>query len=350
MPNPVVTVLMAVFNGEKCLKPTIESILGQTFSDFEFVIVDDGSTDKTVDFIKSYEDPRIVLHENMTNMGQTKSLNVGLRLAKGKYIARTDAGDFSLTTRLEKQVKYLENNSEVVVLGTSAFRYNENGRILNIVHMPVTESAILQRMFFTPSVIHVSVLVRKKTIVSVGGYDEKYPILADYDLWSRLLQENFRLVNLEDILVGYMLSPDSVGAINAEGRSVIEASKIIKCNVNNLAGLPISLEQASSIYNIFSLNKKDVSLNELTGIEELYISILKNVFASKNDIHWFFVRKYLRYLLNSERRPSERSIIQYMIKSVIRGSGCFMCLRRLREIVKFTYDNISWQNGNLYAL
>ncbi len=111
MSVPIVTVLMAVYNGENHLRPTIESILNQTFKDFEFVIVNDGSTNSTSDIIKSYKDPRIVLHDNKTNIGQTKSLNIGLNISRGKYIARTDAGDISLPMRLEKQVKYLENNS-----------------------------------------------------------------------------------------------------------------------------------------------------------------------------------------------------------------------------------------------
>ena len=97
---PQITVLMAVYNGEKCLNHTIESILNQSFQNFEFLIVNDCSTDNTIELIKSFEDPRIRIHNNAVNLGQTKSLNVGLKLTKGKYIARMDADDYAMPERL----------------------------------------------------------------------------------------------------------------------------------------------------------------------------------------------------------------------------------------------------------
>lgn len=105
---PMVTVLMAVYNGGDSLRPTIESILGQTYKDFEFLIINDGGTDSSLDVIRSYDDERIILCNNKTNLGQTKSLNIGLRLARGKYVARIDADDFSFPTRLEKQLSIVD--------------------------------------------------------------------------------------------------------------------------------------------------------------------------------------------------------------------------------------------------
>ena len=263
MSVPTVTVLMAVYNGEKHIKPTIESILNQTFKDFEFVIVNDASTDATVDLIESYKDSRIIIHHNKKNVGQTKSLNIGLRLARGKYIARIDAGDVSLPVRLKKQVAYMEKHPEIAILGTSAFRYNDKGRLIDVVHMPDSLDHIIQRIFYASPVIHISAMMKRETILHFGGYDEDYDVLADYQLWSKLLQNNYRISNLREILVGYLVSPESLGAVNSLGRSVVEASRIIRSNVEKIAKMSISDNEATNIYKLLSLNMRGLSFHEI---------------------------------------------------------------------------------------
>ncbi|HKQ33129.1 MAG TPA: glycosyltransferase family A protein, partial [Thermodesulfobacteriota bacterium] len=116
--TPKVTVLMTVYNGEKFLNEAIDGILNQTFRDFEFLIINDGSTDGSREIIKSYKDPRINLVDNESNIGLTASLNRGLSLAGGEYIARQDADDISLPERLEKQISILERNPDIALLGS----------------------------------------------------------------------------------------------------------------------------------------------------------------------------------------------------------------------------------------
>jgi len=118
MKEPKVTVLMPVYNGEKYLNEAIDSILGQTFKDFKFLIINDGSTDGTADILKSYKDSRIKVTNNEKNIGLTKSLNKGLKMAKSEYIARMDADDISLPTRLQKQVEFMDSHPKVGVCGT----------------------------------------------------------------------------------------------------------------------------------------------------------------------------------------------------------------------------------------
>ncbi len=118
--NPKVTVLMPVYNAEKYLKTAIESILKQTFSDFELLIINDGSTDGSEEIIRSFNDKRIRLFNNEQNLGIIKTLNKGLNLAKGEYIIRMDADDISLPDRLELQVKYMEENPGIGISGTQA--------------------------------------------------------------------------------------------------------------------------------------------------------------------------------------------------------------------------------------
>lgn len=115
---PSVTILMPVYNGERFLRQTIESILNQTFTDFEYLIIDDASTDTSRDIIRCFNDPRIRLVENVKNDGLIKTLNRGLALAQGEYIARQDQDDISHPTRIEKQFAFLNDNPEIVLLGT----------------------------------------------------------------------------------------------------------------------------------------------------------------------------------------------------------------------------------------
>src|SRR3990167_9325600 len=116
--NPLVTVLMPVYNGKKYLKEAIESVLNQTFRDFEFLIIDDGSTDKSAEIIKSFNDARIRLERNVTNLGLIKTLNNGLTLSRGKYIARMDCDDISLPKRLSVQVNFMEKHPEIGICGS----------------------------------------------------------------------------------------------------------------------------------------------------------------------------------------------------------------------------------------
>ena len=348
--KPLVTVLMAVYNGEKHLKLTIESILNQTFKDFEFVIVNDGSTDSTADIIKSYKDSRIILHNNKINIGQTKSLNVGLNISKGKYIARTDAGDISLHMRLKKQVKYLENYPEITLLGTSAFRYNEVGKIINVVRMPSSKAAILQRIFFTTPVVHVSVLMRREVILSLGGYDENYHILADYELWSRLLKRRYCLTNLMEILVGYMLSPNSFGEKNAHGKSFGEACKIIQANINKFSNMPISYEQASNIHKMFNFDMEGMTFRDMLDGEKLFTDVLKEMGGSKSDINYLLTRKYLKYLLLNIKKPTDKSKFRYAIR-IIFSKGIYLLLsERCLEAPLRLCQSILWRLKKSFSI
>jgi glycosyltransferase involved in cell wall biosynthesis len=143
---PRISVVMSVYNGEKYLRQAIESILQQTYTDFEFIIIDDGSTDSSREIIQSYDDKRIRLVINEQNIGLTKSLNKGIRLAKGEFIARMDADDISLPQRFEKQVAYLDSHPEVGVLGTYANIIDHRGKIINNIIFPTEHETILWTM------------------------------------------------------------------------------------------------------------------------------------------------------------------------------------------------------------
>ncbi len=186
MSTPQVTVLMAVYNGETYLKEAIDSIVCQTFSDFEFLIIDDASTDRTREVIASYNDPRIVLHCNETNLGLTKSLNKGLRLARGAYIARMDADDVSMPTRLAQQIRFLEKHPSVGVC-VSNYSFFPTGYVAQL---PATFQELKVRFLKENPVAHASVMFRKQLIAQHQlMYDESFRSAQDYHLWVRMAEK-----------------------------------------------------------------------------------------------------------------------------------------------------------------
>lgn len=205
--TPRVSVLMAVYNGEKYLPEAINSILGQTFTDFEFLIVDDGSSDRTPEIINCYQDPRIKVISNPYNVGLTHSLNKGLDLARGEYVARMDSDDISLPDRLARQVAHMDVNSEVAVCGTWAKDIDSEGKVTGVRETPVGRS--LEREYWRPSpIIHPSAMIRRAHLNGLR-YDEQIRYAQDFDLWLRIKPVH-KLANLPEYLLLYRVHGKSI--------------------------------------------------------------------------------------------------------------------------------------------
>lgn len=187
---PRITVLMAVHNGERYLRKAIDSVLDQTFHDFEFLVINDGSTDATYHILESYGDNRLHVIENERNLGLTKSLNRGLRCARGEFIARHDADDVAWRDRLAHQLAYLEKNPTVAIVGTQARVIDESGRHLKVndVEKGTTNLAIHWQLIFDSPFFHSTVMARTNVMrEALGGYNENYITSQDFELWARLL-------------------------------------------------------------------------------------------------------------------------------------------------------------------
>jgi glycosyltransferase involved in cell wall biosynthesis len=197
--TPKVSVIMSVYNGERHLPDAMESMLGQTFDKFEFIIINDGSTDKTVDVLTSYDDHRIQIVNNGENLGLTKCLNIGLKMAKCEYIARMDADDVSLPERLERQLNFLERNADVGLVGSYAQFIDENGNRFYVWKMPTEDTRIRQQLRKSNSFCHGSTMYRRECINDVGSYREKFKYAQDRDLWFRI-SERYNLANIDILL------------------------------------------------------------------------------------------------------------------------------------------------------
>lgn len=193
---PTVSVLMAVYNGQDHLRQALDSVLGQTFVDWELVVVDDGSTDATAAILADYaqREPRLRVVKQ-ANAGQTRALNLGLGLARGKYIARLDADDVMCRERLAQQVAYMHAHRDVVLLGTAVELIDEHGQRLCTYVLPTGERRLRRLLIRDNPFAHPSVMMRRGVVQWVGGYNDRFQICQDYDLWIRLARVG-RLQNL----------------------------------------------------------------------------------------------------------------------------------------------------------
>ncbi|MBI2552394.1 glycosyltransferase [Candidatus Uhrbacteria bacterium] len=211
MTNPTVSVLLPVYNGEKFIAEAVQSMLEQTYRDFELIVIDDGSTDRTAAILDQFHDTRILRLRNPENLGLVRSLNLAAQKAQGKYLARMDADDVSHPARLEKQVKFFELNPEVGVVGTAVRQTDARGRALSTLVYPETHELIFWRFFFGLALQHPTVMLRADLFNAVHGYNEEFPCAQDTELWSRLL-ERTKFANLPEVLHYRRMHGKSVGS------------------------------------------------------------------------------------------------------------------------------------------
>lgn len=209
MNMPLVTVLMPAYNTGKYIANAITSVLEQSFTDFELLIVDDGSTDNTCEVIGSFADERIILIRQQHG-GVSKALNTGLAKARGKYIARFDADDICYPQRLRRQLNFLQSNAEYVVIGSDADYMLESGEYLfHFSCIAHTNEEIMQKMYFYCPFIHSSVMYLKDAVMGLGGYSVLAHNFEDYFLWTQLARHG-KLSNLRETLIRVRFNPTSV--------------------------------------------------------------------------------------------------------------------------------------------
>jgi glycosyltransferase involved in cell wall biosynthesis len=180
---------MSAFNDAVFLPEAVQSILGQTLKDFEFLIVDDGSTDNSASVLEDQRDPRVRIIRNEENLGLTASLGRGVTLANGRYIARMDADDVAFPHRLQTQADFLEHHPSLVLVGSACVVIDERGRRLSISKRPQSDLEIRWASLLTNPFVHSTVMIRREVLIGHGlNYDPAFGTAQDYDLWTRLLR------------------------------------------------------------------------------------------------------------------------------------------------------------------
>ena len=276
---PLVTVLMPVYNGERYLSSAIESILNQTFQDFELLIVDDCSNDNSIKIIESFSNKKINLIRNNKNQGQSATMNRGLKLSKGKYIARLDQDDLSDYQRLEKQVEFFLNN-KCNILGTWAYSINNDSKITGYIQHPTTNNSIQNALGVDCALSHSSVMMKKNDILLIGGYSEKFKIVMDWDLWIRAVKSGLKIENIPEYLCSSRLHSLQTISNNVGAKNLIKEKVVI-------------LNKSKSII------KDKSNYNAYLGWKYYYDTLyyLKNINKDYNFKSFFFGKKRFKGLI-----------------------------------------------------
>ena len=243
--QPKVSVVMSVYNGSCYLRESVDSILNQTFTDFEFIIIDDGSTDNTWEILTKYAegDRRIKLYKNEENIGLTKSLNKGLKLAAGEYLARQDADDISLPTRFEKQVSFLQEHPEIVLASCDIELINAEGLTTDRYQRHCEPDLVAwYLLFYNRLGGHSQVMFRRSPVLNIGGYCETYRYSQDYELWCRLTEIG-EIAIIPEVLLKQRFHNQRISKVNGAEQENFVFSRI-KQNIQKLIGEEISLEEA----------------------------------------------------------------------------------------------------------
>ncbi len=304
MSRPRVSVLMSVYNGERYLRESVESILNQTFKDFEFIIVDDASEDASLEILETYrrKDTRIRLVQNANNIGLTSSLNKVIQMSRGDYLARQDADDISESERLVFQLRFLEDYPDVGVLGTWVAYVDKQGQRTGIWQTPTTPSLVRWSLFFGNSIAHPSVMLRSSLVEGGVAYRPEISYAQDYDLWVRLSAKT-QLTNLPEILYLRRVHEEMIGVKHYEQQDqtvrVVMRQAIMKVlgeevsdvligrlwhsSRGELLHTPAHLEAVATLildlYRIFS-TKNTFGAGELAEVKKDVVRRLKNLALS----------------------------------------------------------------------
>ena len=259
--EPYVSVVMPVYNGEQYLAEAIESILTQTMSNFEFIIINDGSTDKSEEIIFSYADERIK-YIKQKNSGVGSALKKGCEQALGKYIARMDCDDISEPHRLEYQVKYLKQHKSTVLISSACYYIDKYGFVVGRSFPVTTNNAIKKKLKVGSPICHPGVMMSKKAYILAGGYQNLEP-LEDYFLWNKMAMHGL-IRNIPTPLIQYRLLTNSVS------RSLTQCSydtlkNFLLQNIENISGNSSKINEFRVMYKNLRMKKNKQSLYAVTG-------------------------------------------------------------------------------------
>lgn len=321
MKTPMISVVMPVYNGEKYLREAIDSILNQTYRDFEFIILNDGSTDKTEEIVLSYTDPRIVYVKNEENLQIVKTLNKGIGLARGKYIARMDADDISVAERFEKQLRFMEENPDIGVCGTWLETF---GAKKHIWRYPVLHEEIKTALLFNSSLGHPSVMI-KKEFFNYCLYQEKYNKAEDYALWAEGI-DKVKFHNLPEILLLYRLH---------ENQTDLNHQQSVANQIRYHMLIQMSCNLEESYLNLFY---KIISCDNISDEELSHTStLLQKIYYANFSTHYLKQKILVQYLDSYICCPVKKILFYSNFFNIYRNKSFYFLLFRClkQKIMKF---------------
>ncbi|MCT4535552.1 glycosyltransferase family A protein [Halodesulfovibrio sp.] len=294
---PRVSVLLPVYNQEKYIREAIDSILAQTYSDFEFIIIDDASSDMSVKVIQQFTDERIRFYVNTKNLGSVRTLNEGLSLCRGEYIARMDGDDIAYPERFQKQVEFLDAHPDVGVVGAAVQCFSKDGTG-EVMRYETDCSALFSSFIFaeTSMVAHPVVMMRRNLFASGIKYSQRYFYAEDYKLWNDL-KWHTNITNLPEVLLKYRIHPFSMSRTKPEKQALLR-TEIAAAEYERLLGERIESKKSSAraifrSLDWFQLCTLTRGLQQHTGLGDALKIIGKSLFESKIVPYLVIMKRFI---------------------------------------------------------
>jgi glycosyltransferase involved in cell wall biosynthesis len=327
---PLVSVVMSVYNGGLYLQEAIDSILSQRYNNFEFIIIDDGSSDHTESIILTNYDNRIRYFRNEVNKGLIYSLNFAIEQARGEFIARMDADDIATIDRIEQQIDFLISNPDHGICGTNYIQIDRNGKLISKVSLPLTNIDAQTFLFFGNCFCHSSMIIRA-SLIRLFQYRAEFLVCEDYDLWSRMAKKT-KVANLPHFSILYRIHEQN---ISIQKKQTMH-NGIVKINARflNECGMNYTQEELTLHANFLQYNY--LFYKEQTDIIALQLWLLKLIghlekskeinkdLALKTILYkWisicFNVRNFKKLLINPFFQKFRIVYIRCMLKKMVQG-------------------------------
>jgi glycosyltransferase involved in cell wall biosynthesis len=294
MNQPLVSVLMPCFNVEKYVEESLNSILNQTYQNLEIIAINDFSSDNTGNILHSMaqKDSRIKVVENEENLKLIKTLNKGIGLCSGEYIARMDSDDIALPTRIEKEVAFLEQNKDHDIVSTQFYAFpSENPNKRSLHHNPIRYEELCAYLLFKSGICHPAVMIRKRVFTELGlSFGAEYLHVEDYALWSQALYLT-KLANVDEGLLLYRVHQQQVSSLHEE-LQIENKKKVFRIHCKHL-GLPETEEFLDIYASVAECIPKQSSIDYLKKCEDFMLSLIRI-----NNEKPFCDSKYLEKLLS----------------------------------------------------
>lgn len=325
---PLVTVFMPAFNGEAYIEKAIQSVLNQSFTDFELLIINDGSTDGTLDIVRKFTDPRIRLIHNDGNKGLTFTRNRGIEEAKGQYIAILDCDDLAMPDRLKAQIAFLNSNPEIAMCGGQAITIDESGKQIGNLNVMAGDKNISPELVFHNTFINSTLMIKRSAMLESGGYRDYSPA-EDYELSYRISLHH-PVANLNKVLVAYRLHGNNISKVQNE--KIINAELRIIENIHTNLGIPKDENLIRIHHDYFSYRFSSRSSKEFLP----FFEALKqgNATSVNYPIHIFNEILFKKWFILLRHKKEKRILSLYFKSRLFEWQ--FVTFKELRKVFKQT--------------